>query len=296
MNTDYFGLLMRTLDNGHLRLDFLTEAGPRIVRLIPARSDQNLLAELPREQISSALGRFNMYGGHRLWHAPEADPRSYIPDDAQLQVEDLADGVRLTGAAEAPTGIRKSIEIHLAPDRAAVTLVHELRNEGLWAVELAPWAITQMALGGVAVLPQCTAPADGNGLLPNRTLTLWPYTRWGDPRLKLNDDFVLVQGQSVRPACKIGYFNSSGWVGYLNGGVFFIKHFTPRPDELHPDFNCNTEVYVNHLFLEVETLAPLTRLQPGLAIRHIETWNVYTGMAQPTTLDGIRELVNALGF
>jgi hypothetical protein len=296
MNTDYFGLPTRTLDNGHLRLDFLTEAGPRIVRLIPAGSNQNILAEAPGEQIPTTYGPFNMYGGHRLWHAPEANPRTYMPDDTQLQIQDLPDGVRITGAAEAPTGIRKSIEIHLAPDRAAVTLDHELRNEGLWAVELAPWAITQVALGGAAILPQYTSPADANGLLPNRTLTLWPYTRWGDPRLGLNDDFVLVLGDSIRPPCKVGYFNASGWIGYLNRGVFFTKRFTPRPGQPHPDFNCNTEVYVNHLFLEIETLAPLIRLQPGLAIRHTETWNVYAGMPQTATVEGIRELVKTLGL
>ena len=47
MSNDFHGLPTRSLANDHLTLDYLAEAGPRIVRLFLAGSHTNLLAESP---------------------------------------------------------------------------------------------------------------------------------------------------------------------------------------------------------------------------------------------------------
>ena len=144
---DYYGLPTHVLQNQHLRLEYLAEAGPRIVRLLLANSDENLLAEIPNFKVNTAYGDYYFRGGHRLWHSPEASPRTYVPDDSGLIVEEMPQGVRLTGPIEATTGLRKSIEIQLHPDRSAVTLVHQLHSTNVWPIECAPWAITQSAPG-----------------------------------------------------------------------------------------------------------------------------------------------------
>ena len=118
MSTNFYGLPTRSLDNGHVRLEYLAEAGPRIVRLFASGSNENLLAELPDMKMDTAYGPYFIRGGHRLWHAPEAFPRSYLPDNDGLLVEDLADGVRMTQPVEPASGIRKSIEVRLAPGQA----------------------------------------------------------------------------------------------------------------------------------------------------------------------------------
>jgi hypothetical protein len=293
---NFHGLPTRGISSPHLRLEFLAEAGPRIVRLFLAGSDENLLAELPHLKWETPFGEFYMRGGHRLWHAPEASPRTNIPDNEGLVVQDTPEGVLLLQPTEAPTGIRKSVEIRLSYDRPALTLHHRLQNEGLWPVELAPWAITQLPLGGMTILPQQTEPSDASGLLPNRQLVLWPYTRWQDPRLKLHDDYVLVQSQpQPQPfPLKIGCFVPQGWAGYLRGNVFFCKRFQPQPERTYPDWGCNVESYCDNEFIELETLAPLSRLEPGQSAAHVETWEFYSGIDAPQTLEGVRELVNKL--
>src|SRR5512135_418091 len=138
MSDDFYGLRTRSIGNKFLRLDFLTDAGPRIVRLELAGSNENWMAELPENIVPTPHGDFHFYGGHRLWHSPEAMPRTYFPDNQPVVIEELADGVRLLqGTAEPLTGIRKSIEIHLHGNRAALTLSHRLQNEGTRAVEFA---------------------------------------------------------------------------------------------------------------------------------------------------------------
>lgn len=293
---DFYGLPTRSISNQHLRLEFLAEAGPRIVRLFLAGSDENQLVELPNLKWETPYGDFFVRGGHRLWHAPEATPRTYVLDNEGLEVKETAEGVLLCQPTEVATGIRKSIEIRLQADRPALTLHHRLQNDGLWPVELAPWAITQLPLGGVVVLPQQVGPLDTDGLLPNRHLVLWPYTRWNDTRLQPHDDYVLVQAQAQSFPCKVGYFNRQGWAGYLRQGVFFCKRFEPLAERPHPDWGCNVEVYCYNEFAELETLAPLCCLEPGQSVMHVETWEFHSGVDAPQTLGGMRALVKALGL
>ncbi len=294
--TDYYGLPTRTIENDHLLVEYLAHDGLRLVRLIVknSASRDNLLAETPHSSWQTAHGEYFLRGGHRLWHAPEAMPRSYVPDGGGLDVKTLPDGVWLGQSTEAPTGIRKSMEVRLSPGRPALRVKHVLRNEGLWLVELAPWAITQVALGGVAVLPQAAGPIDAAGLLPNRQFALWSYTQTSDKRLELHDDFCLVHGRPQLPPCKIGYQNRQGWAGYLRQDVFFVKRFAPQAELPHPDFGCNVEVYVNDLSLELETIGPLKCLAPGQSVAHVEQWEFFTGVQAGPTLDEIRALANTL--
>ncbi|MEI2690667.1 MAG: hypothetical protein V9H69_13545 [Anaerolineae bacterium] len=292
MITDFHDLPTRSLANSFLRVDYLAEAGPRLVRLYLAGSELNLLADAAGISYETPYGVFNLHGGHRLWHAPEAFPRTYLPDNDGQTVDEFEGGVRLRQPTEQVTGIQKSIELRLDPQRPALTVQHSLHNVGLWPVELAPWAITQVALGGVAVLPQA-APASSS-YLPNRRLNLWPYASWRDPRLHLGDDLALVAGQTGEQALKIGYFNHAGWMGYLLGDIFFVKRFTPQPGRPHPDLNSNCEVYVWDRFLEIETLGPLATVEPGAAVVHVESWELHRAPGVQPTSEALCALAQSL--
>jgi hypothetical protein len=270
----------RIWQNGQVRLEFLAQAGPRIVRLSLAGSSDNLLAEVPEFTLTSSHGLYYIRGGHRLWHAPETADRTYIPDNAGLTIEETSNGFHLIQPTERPTGIRKSLEIQLHPDKPAVTVHHHLGNEGLWPVQCAPWAITQMRLGGVAILPQQVGALDAGGFLPNRQFALWPYSQVQDPRLHLGDDLILVETQPTAGPFKIGCLSRQGWLAYWWGDVLFMKRFKPQPDQPHVDMGCNAEIYVNDQFLELETLAPLQTIQPGETIIHTERWELYGDMLQ----------------
>ena len=195
-----------------------------------------------------------------------------------MVITDLPEGVILETQTEPGTGIRKRIEIHLAADKPSATLTHTLINDGLWPVELSPWTITQFRLGGTVILPMPVGNADPAGLLHNRQFSLWPYARINDPRLKLDDRFILFKADALLPPFKIGTFNSSGWLAYWVDGLLFRKTFDVCAGLPHPDNNCNAEMYCGNQFVELESLAPLTRLNPGDSVNHIETWDVFDGM------------------
>lgn len=273
------GLSARKLVAGELELTYLDTAGPRIVGL-KYKGSENLLASVPQIAIPTPYGEYLYIGGHRLWYAPEAMPRSYIPDNDGVTISELPDGVLLQGRQEVGTGIRKSIEIHLDAKNSQVTLQHTLGNEGLWDVELASWTITMFRLGGMAILPFQSETVDMNGLLPNRRIALWPYSKINDPRFKFEDDFIFISAKHDLPLFKVGVFNPRGWLAYWNQGVLFRKTFAVQAEAPLPDDGCNAEIYCDEHFIELESLAPLVKLKVGSSVCHTETWELYDTLEQ----------------
>ncbi len=291
---DFHGLPIRTISNEHLRLEFLAEAGPRLIRLFLAGSTDNLLAETPDVHWPTLWGKYHLRGGHRLAVAPEALALSYVPDDDGVIVEDMPTSVRLIGLPENPAGVSKTIEIHLHPDRPALTLQHVLQNRRAEPVSIAPWAVTQLPTGGLAVLPLRTT-RERCREAPDRQVVLWPYTSWHDNRLSIDDEYAWIKAQPGSSELKIGAL-ARGWLGYLNRGVFFLKRFDPQLDQPHPDLNTNAQIYCNDRSIELESLAPVTQLETGQMSVHLETWELYRADDVSPSVDGVRAWLPGLGL
>jgi hypothetical protein len=281
---DFHGLPTAALANEHVRLEYLTNAGPRIVGL-SAHGSPNLLADVHDMIINAPHGEFRFLGGHRLWISPESLETSYIGDHFGLEVNKLPNGVELIGQSEPYTGVRKSLKIELLANLSAFRLTHTIQNEAEVSIRLAPWAITMFRQGGTAILPQPTDPVDKHSLLPNRFLELWPYTRINDDRLVLRDDYILVRARPELPPLKVGYLNTAGWLAYWLDGVLFRKSFDALPKETYPDGGCNAEVYCGDRFIELESLAPLAWISPGETVVHRETWEMNVPFLPPDIID-----------
>jgi hypothetical protein len=269
------------LSNDEVDLVLPTAYGPRILRY--GRKDgRNLLGEIPPETqgADTPFGdRWHLYGGHRLWYAPEHATRTYFPDNAPVRVEEVGPGqVRLTQPVEPHSRIEKSIEVTLAPRGSQVTVVHRLTNHGPFAVELAPWALTVMATGGRAVFPQAPFTPHPEALAPARPLVLWPFTRMNDPRWTWGDRlFFLRQDVNRKDAQKIGFYDDQGWMAYEVDGAVFVKRHRALQGP-HADFGCNVETFTNDLMLELETLGPLVSVAPEATVEHREDWWLFDGV------------------
>ncbi|MBU2563373.1 MAG: DUF4380 domain-containing protein, partial [Actinobacteria bacterium] len=68
------------MTNGEVEIIITTDVGPRIVRF-GFVGDQNLFREFKQQQGKTGGDKWLIYGGHRLWHAPEVKPRTYFPDN-----------------------------------------------------------------------------------------------------------------------------------------------------------------------------------------------------------------------
>lgn len=270
-----------TLENDHLRLDYLTSLGPRIMGLYLKGVEGNLLAETPEMHWPTPHGEYYLHGGHRLWTAPE-DLYYMCPEDG-VEIIREAGQVILKGPLEV-SGLQKEIEIELDENR--VHLLHRITWHGERPATFAPWALSQARPGGRAIVPLFR----GEGLLPDRNFALWPYSQLRDDRLELHDDLILVHAYKTGRPFKIGTFTPKGWIGYTLGDILFFKRFTPVVEGSFPDRGCNVEVYVGNTFIELETLGALTPLKPGQGMTHEETWEIIAGEF-PATVENAREIV-----
>lgn len=260
------------LSNGKVELVATTDVGPRIIRF--ALTGGESVFKVWPDQVGKKGGdEWRIYGGHRFWHAPEDKVRTYQPDNDPVTVT-WKDGIlKLTQKPETRTGMQKEMEIVMDPTEARVEVRHRLKNEGLWPVEVAPWALSVMQGPGRAILPQ--EPVSQN-LLPARPMALWGYTDMKDPRWTWGSRFIQLKcDPENKKAQKLGVRNSLGWVAYQAPKTLFIKRLPYEAGAVYPDFGCNNELYTNGDMLEMESVGPLKKLEPGETVEHIEVWYLF---------------------
>jgi hypothetical protein len=260
------------LFNTSMELVVTTDIGPRIIRcgLI---NGKNLLHVSDTDKGKTGGTEWRIYGGHRLWHAPEVMARTYSPDNDPVEFNWDGKTLKLRQDVEMRTGIAKEIEITLDPVDDHVEILHRLINTNLWTIRTSPWAITAHAAGSRAILPQEPYIEPEENLLPARPVVLWNYTRmndtrwsWGEKYIQMKHDPLILSEQ------KIGILNKQGWAACYGHGTIMVKLFEYAHDAVYPDYGCNNEIYVNGTFLEIESLGPFSEMEPGCAVEHTEHW------------------------
>jgi hypothetical protein len=243
------------------------DVGPRILGLLAG--GDNLFAVLPGAGLPLPGGeRFTMYGGHRLWAAPEEPTVTYQPDDRPCDVGEVEDGLRIWAPPDG-SGLRKALVIRAAGRGWVVD--HELTNEGVAPRTFAPWAISQCTPGGTAAL---ALGGESEGLQADRAVVLWPYTDPSDERISWSRDEILLDAPLAGAPMKLGVAPGGGTVAYEWNGWRFEKAIGTQADAPHADRGAAIQVYVCDRFCELETLGPLRTVQPGATADHRERWTI----------------------
>ncbi len=281
--TDYRGGEALVLASKSLELEVTTAVGPRVVSLRSLASPKvgNIFLQFPPDE--HRANGFYFRGGHRLWHSPEDIVRTYQPDDEPLAVKSLPKGVALAQPTEPKTGIQKAIKIELLGEHT-VKLSHALTNHGLWAVECAAWALTMFRPGGYGVLPLLPKGSHERGdLLPTYTIVPWSYTDLALPVWDLHRDYLGIDVTKAKEAQKLGISNYPGWSAYWLNGVTFVKHAPVVKGAMYSDLGCAFETFTNGKMIELETLGPSVKLQPGESTTHVEHWTIFDGLDKPSS-------------
>ena len=268
------------LANDQVELIVTSDVGPRIIRF-GYLGRENMFREFPEQLGKTNSDKWMTFGGHRLWHAPEA-ARTYYPDSEPVLVQEIDDGLIVTQKPEPTTGIQKQMEIRLTPDRPEVHIKHILINHNVWTVETAPWCLSVMDMGGTAILPLPPRGTHPQDMLPTSVLSIWPFTDMTDPRWVWGFRYLLLkQDPELSGPQKIGLFDSDGWIAYANHNSLFVKQSPIQFEGVYPDLGANFEVFTNHQILELESLGPMEMIPPKGMIDHLETWTLYDNVPQP---------------
>ncbi len=291
------------LANNLIEIVASTAFGPRIIRAALLDGGENLLRE--EEELKGVIGppdKWVNYGGHRLWHAPEVMPRTYEPDNAQvdLAVHD-GEALLLVQKIEPNSKIGKELRIQVGPkDSPTVKIDHILTNHNPWSIEIAPWALSVVAPGGRTILPQepFKAHGDGDDFAPSRPVVLWKFTDMADPRWTWGTNYIQLRSDETRGTPqKVGIFNTLGWGAFANSAGDMLIKFIDVDDlgpDAHPDLGSNFEVFTKGSFEELETLGPLQILEPGEQTMFTERWALMRSPGLPQDDEGLASVLPAI--
>lgn len=263
------------LSNGSAELVVTTDVGPRVIRYGFA-GRENVFAEVPEKGTVTELGVWKPWGGHRLWVAPERMPGSYAPDSGPVGYEVMNDlTIRLSQPTDA-AGVQKEMTVALAPEGTGVKVNHRITNRNLWPIDAAPWASTIVRGGGETILPLAPFCSHDECLSAAQPLVRWRFTDLSDPRFTHGEKYVRLRtDERLEPPQKIGLGNTQGWCAYRCDATLFVKRFDYDPRASYPDFGSNNEAYTTRSYMEVESIGPLRRLEPGESAEHEERWYLF---------------------
>ena len=210
--------------------------------------------------------------------------------------------VTLVAEDEMPQGFSKQMDVSVHPTKAQVRINHRLVNVVDEPQTVAPWMLSVMNAGGIAIVPQpAPRPHPGMGpgdFAPNRSLILWPFTDLSDSRYHLGERFWTVQQRAGLDATKIGLNSPIEWAAYFLDGTLFVKRWSFDKTATYPDQNSAFELYTDNSILELETLGPLTTLKPGGVVEAVEEWELFEDIADfdPRDPDAVADMIESVGL
>ena len=265
------------ISEGGIELIVTLSVGPRIISC-RINGGENIFRVFDNAG-SADPAKWNIYGGHRLWIAPEIPGRTKVPDNRKVSWTQEGESIVFEAQEEPENRIVKRITLVIEDGR--VKLTHTIANKDLWAKDLSVWSLSVMAPGTTVVVPQEEYLAHGTGpgksLLPVRSLILWGYTDMSDSRFTWGKKAIQLReagGREGVPA-KFGVLNKRNFAAAFNAGGCMVKRFEYIDGADYPDMGCNWEFYTTPGMLEVETLSPMYRVEPGCEVSSSEVWELY---------------------
>jgi len=264
------------ITNGEVELIVTSDIGPRIMRYAFV-GGPNFFKEFAEGLGKSGEPAWVARGGHRVWAAPEDAVRTYAPDNGPVHIEIRGDVLKATEPVEPLTGLEKQIVVKLSPEGTGVEVLHRIKNAGKHSLDLAPWALTMMAQGGVGIHGFPPRGKHPEVLYPTNPLVMWAFSNLSDHRWRYTRKYLMLhQDPTDAEPTKLGSFNKNTWAAYALGGGLFIKRYDAQDSpKNYPDFGCSFETFTGADFLELETLGPLQHLKPGASLEHVEHWTLH---------------------
>jgi len=263
-------ILMVTLDYGPRIIHYALDGMPNILFF---NRDPLYRKDGPEfDRVFYPGAYWNIRGGNRLWIAPHSFPHAFYPDNEPVEYEMSGERVRFIPQPRRHTGAQISTEIQLASQSSEVNIRHTVRNISPVPQRWAAWSITSVDASGFEIIPMSQRKT---GVLPNRHIAYWPYTKIDDPRITLRDKYAIIHhSPSNSASLKIGTNNEAGWASYVVSNQCFTLKYSSIEHEEYPDFGVTYETFEDDKMVEMETLSPLKTLKQGEEISHSETWSL----------------------
>lgn len=258
------------------------DIGPRIISYGPV-GGPNLFLVDPTTAGMTGGEEMQTYGGHRLWIAPEHPARTFQPDNVPVEMTE-EDGWFVFTAPKDINNTQKEMRIKPEPELDRFIVEHRIYNHSPYHLDMAAWAPTQCS-GGEIVWPQAEYVPHSERVLPARPITLWNYTKMGDPRWSWGERVVRLKHDANMGPQKAGALIQQGYAVCVNEGYAFLKRFDFDEYADYPDYGVNFEAFTREDMLEIETLGGMEIVPPGDFTEHREVWYLVPNQVVPADED-----------
>ncbi len=283
-----------SITDGTCTVKVTIDLGPRVIyfarngkrNMFFCDLKRNTRSDKPEMNAYYGKGRYwYLYGGYRLWLSPESLPETYYPDNDKVNYKIEDDSVTFVPKPQIENGIQTSFELCFCGD-GTVLVKNKIENISDKPIYGSAWALCVMNQNSFTYAYQNDADT---GLLPNRTVVIWPYTDVYDKRISFNNGAIAVkQDPASDSALKIGFNNTKGKLyTYLDGELFTQTYDTYHENRDYPDGGCSCEIYSCPDFTEAETLSPLTSIDPGECLRFDIKWSIKSADREINSIEDI---------
>ena len=259
------------LTDGKTEIGVALDFGIRVVHL-SCSGCANLFYEQPQDRSDGFVEKngWCLYGGHRLWLAPESYD-SYHPDNDPVVYTVEEDKILFEQSIDPLLHIRKRLQISFNND-GSVCVLQQIENALDVPINGAAWGVNTLDAGGTAVIS--FGCQNTGGFNPQRVVSLWSDTNLSDSRLEFKKDRLLARHLPIKDYLKVGLYSNPGRAVLINKGQQFELTFEAEKFELYPDNGCNFELYMCEQFMELESLGKMTTILPGQCAVHTEVWRL----------------------
>jgi len=241
-----------------LVLDVNPQAGARITSLAVGSTDIIVPYTCASYDGSSACNS----SGSTFWTSPQSVwswPPVVEIDGGPYSASASGSHLLLSGSISAAIGAGVDKDISIDAGSCSVVVVYTIKASQ--AISAAPWEISRVPRGGLAVFPA------GSSMVNSSELTVSE----SDGYVWLDDS---TQTTVVSDGPKIVADGSGGWLAYALNGNLFLKVFADvEPAALAPGEG-DVEIYPGSGYLELEPQGPYTAIAANASIDWTVTWRV----------------------
>lgn len=264
-----------SISDGQIEMIATADIGPRIISFGPI-GGKNFFKLFDQHLGKKNAEEWMIYGGHRLWSAPEDPVISYIPDNnaVNVEIDQETGGVSFVRPPD-ESNLEKKITMRVATKNQFV-VVNELTNRGKDQITTASWGISSLAPGGIGFMPLNKTVTNEKRFQASASINLWPYTDFNDPAYYWKQDWLEIDQTKSLSKQKIGLWNRVPWLAYRLEDLFLLIQVKEKQQDAaaYPDFGSNSELYFDKDMLELEFLSPWKTLNPGESVSHTELWSL----------------------
>lgn len=267
---EYQGLACICVSNEKIEVIITTSVGPCILSF-KENGKENVLVNTPDLILKTPSGMTcPIYGGHRLWVAPETYETTYFPDNQPLEISKSLNEVTLK-QKDYGQPFLKSMSIKLQDKK--VYLEHKITNLLPQKIACACWTITMFQPNGIAKIPMLNKLKDEAGLQPTQQINLWNYTNIGSNSIQLSKNEIQVKANLKEGNLKIGTPESTGIITYQLENQLFTKSFDANYEATF-DKMSKAEIYCCPNYIELEAIGEKHELKPNESATFSEFWEI----------------------